>query len=206
MRRGEGFGLEIWNAAMNRLSGRIIGLDGVVAQQKNYRKSGFQFAHRNIRFVGQAACDMPTDLRLMRLDSSHFPLVCDYDQSFFPDNRTAFLKSWTDQSVQNRIGFILMKDDSIQGYGVIRHCQEGAKIGPLFAETQTDADILFQALVSSVKRQPVVLDAPEPNKPALRLAERYSLTPSFETARMYKGEAPSLPLERTFGITTFELG
>ena len=32
------------------------------------------------------------------------------------------------------------------------------------------------------------------------------LTPVFETARMYRGPAPALPLERIFGITTFELG
>jgi len=28
----------------------------------------------------------------------------------------------------------------------------------------------------------------------------------FETARMYKGPAPQLPVERIFGVTTFELG
>jgi len=28
----------------------------------------------------------------------------------------------------------------------------------------------------------------------------------FETARMYRGKAPELNLEMTFGITSFELG
>jgi hypothetical protein len=28
----------------------------------------------------------------------------------------------------------------------------------------------------------------------------------FETARMYKGSAPVLPLDNIFGVTTFELG
>jgi len=28
----------------------------------------------------------------------------------------------------------------------------------------------------------------------------------FETARMYTGAAPQLPLRRLFGVTTFELG
>jgi hypothetical protein len=41
---------------------------------------------------------------------------------------------------------------------------------------------------------------------AVRLAERCQLQPAFETARMYRGPAPQLPLDRTFGITTFELG
>lgn len=206
MLRGQGFGHEIWDVAINRLQHRVVGLDGVIEQQDNYRKSGFQFAHRSVRFVGQVACDMPTDARLVQLSHSHFPLIQDYDRHFFPDNRTAFLKPWTDPAVRSRIGFALINGGSVQGYGVIRHCQQGVKIGPLFAETQADADVLFQALVSTAKRQPVVLDAPEPNQHALALAELYGLSPSFETARMYKGEAPDLPLGRTFGITTFELG
>src|SRR5882724_1254258 len=40
--RGSGHGLQIWNAAIARAGQRVIGLDGVVAQQQNYRKSGFE--------------------------------------------------------------------------------------------------------------------------------------------------------------------
>jgi hypothetical protein len=35
---------------------------------------------------------------------------------------------------------------------------------------------------------------------------RHGLAPVFETARMYRGPAPALPLDRTFAITTLELG
>jgi hypothetical protein len=28
----------------------------------------------------------------------------------------------------------------------------------------------------------------------------------FETARMYTGEPPGVPVERVYGVTTFELG
>lgn len=45
--RGKGYGLEIWRAGMARLAGRNIGLDGVVALQGNYRKSGFRLAWNN---------------------------------------------------------------------------------------------------------------------------------------------------------------
>jgi hypothetical protein len=40
----------------------------------------------------------------------------------------------------------------------------------------------------------------------MELATRYGLVPVFETARMYRGNAPDLPLRRMYGITTFELG
>jgi hypothetical protein len=38
------------------------------------------------------------------------------------------------------------------------------------------------------------------------LAERYDMTVSFETARMYTGEMPDIPLNRLFGVTSFEIG
>jgi hypothetical protein len=38
------------------------------------------------------------------------------------------------------------------------------------------------------------------------LAEAYRMQPSFETVRMYTGEAPDVDLGRIFGVTTFELG
>ena len=37
---------------MTHLSGRTVGLDGVVAQQDNYRRSGFALAWRNARYEG----------------------------------------------------------------------------------------------------------------------------------------------------------
>src|SRR5258708_37914782 len=50
--RGRGYGLRIWNAAIARAGRRVIGLDGVVAPQQNYRKSGFELAYANVRYGG----------------------------------------------------------------------------------------------------------------------------------------------------------
>jgi hypothetical protein len=50
------------------------------------------------------------------------------------------------------------------------------------------------------------VDVPEPNTAAIALAERQGMSVVFETARMYTGPAPKLPLARLFGVTTFELG
>jgi hypothetical protein len=44
--RGRGYGLRTWRAAIARAGSRTVGLDGVVDQQDNYRKSGFVLAHR----------------------------------------------------------------------------------------------------------------------------------------------------------------
>jgi hypothetical protein len=37
---------------MERLAGRTIGPDGVVAQQDSYRLSGFELAWNNVRYEG----------------------------------------------------------------------------------------------------------------------------------------------------------
>src|SRR6201987_2548268 len=53
--RGCGYGLRIWNAAIAHAGPRVIGLDGVVAQQQNYKKSGFELAYANVRYGGTVA-------------------------------------------------------------------------------------------------------------------------------------------------------
>ena len=50
--RGRGFGLRLWQAGLAHAGSRAVGLDGVVAQQDNYRKSGFKLAYRSIRYGG----------------------------------------------------------------------------------------------------------------------------------------------------------
>jgi predicted N-acetyltransferase YhbS len=62
--RGRGYGYHLWRAGLQCLEGCKVGLDGVVAQQENYRRSGFMLAHRNIRFGGRPQCGKPQDPRL----------------------------------------------------------------------------------------------------------------------------------------------
>ena len=100
-----------------------------------------------------------------------------------------------------------MQNGKLSGYGVIRGCRVGYKIGPLFADTPEMAESLFLALKSKVtSTEPVFLDIPEVNRSAVALAERYNMKVAFETARMYSGEKPDMPTNRLFGVTSFEIG
>jgi hypothetical protein len=202
--RGRGYGLRLWQAGMARLEGRTVGLDGVVAQQANYARSGFVLAHRNIRFGGDVRVEAPSDARLAAVDDDLVPAVLAFDRRFFPAARESFLRCWL--RPDRRSALALVENGRVQGYGVIRDGRTGRKIGPLFAAGEGDADVLFRGLASTAGGGLVFLDVPEPNQPALALAARYGLTPAFETARMYRGAAPALPLNRIYGITSFELG
>ena len=106
----------------------------------------------------------------------------------------------------SRRGFVFMDEGTLRGYGVIRQCREGFKVGPLFADKPDIAETLFRALASEVRGQMVFLDVPAANEAGLDLAEKYELSPEFETVRMYRGTRPDIDLARTFGITTLELG
>ncbi len=66
--------------------------------------------------------------------------------------------------------------------------------------------MLFNSLTSTVCGETVFLDAPEPNIAAVALAEKYRMNPIFSTLRMYTRKAPDLPLNKIFGVTSFELG
>jgi hypothetical protein len=204
--RGQGHGIALWRAGMARLEGRVVGLDGVIDQQANYRKSGYVLAHRNIRYGGMVEVGAPSDPRLIAPGDPG--TIIEFDRAFFPAPRARFLAAWL--TAPDHVARALAENGAITGYGVLRPCREGAKIGPLFADSEADADLLFRALAAAAPPGPVFLDPPEPNAAARRLAERHGLAPSFETARMYRvphrSRAPELPLRRIFGITSFELG
>lgn len=203
--RGRGFGLRIWQAGMERLHGRNVGLDGVPAQQDNYRKSGFGLAYRNIRHQGRGGAAAPTDRHIVPLSNLPAASLLTYDAPFVPAPREAFLLCWIRQPGSTALGFI--DQGVVKGYGVLRPCRYGFKIGPLFADDAEIAESLFSALVAQVPAgQTVALDTPEVNPLALALARRHGMTAVFETARMYTGPAPALPLDRLYGVTSFELG
>ncbi len=203
-RRGQGFGHRLWQAGMAYLEDRIVGLDGVVAQQANYTRSGFVLAHRNVRFGGVPRVEAPRDERLKAVGPDLVEAVLAYDRPYFPAPREAFLRCWLRPDTRAAVAFV--EDGTIKGYGVVRACRSGYKVGPLLADGRREADALFRALAARVDAQPVFLDLPEPNPSAVRLAGDYGLSPVFETARMYRGARPDLPLARTYGIATFELG
>src|SRR3954447_19929800 len=94
--RGRGYGYRLWQAGMARLEGRTVGLDGVVAQQENYRRSGFSLAHRNIRYGGQPRTNAPLDARIKPVEGDLLNAVLAYDQAFFPAPRDGFLRCWLD--------------------------------------------------------------------------------------------------------------
>ncbi|MGC9541531.1 GNAT family N-acetyltransferase [Streptomyces sp. UG1] len=201
--RGRGYGLTTWKTALAHAQSRTVGLDGVVAQQDNYRRSGFEFAHRTFRYTGTApAAPAPADVRALRPEDVEDVIA--YDGACTPADRPRFLAHWLTgpghRAVVRRTGH------RVTGYGVIRPGHDCPRIGPLFADTPEDARAVFTALTAEAAGREVAVDVPENNPAGVALAEAAGFTPSFETARMYTGPVRPYAQERVFGVATLELG
>ena len=199
--RGQGLGMAVWQAGMARLEGRVVGLDGVVAQQDNYRKSGFHFAWNNARYMAQAVQAGPPGVMLPRADSVHFDALAAYDAACFGTPRPAFLRAWID--TPSHVALVL---PGLRGFGVVRPARHGSKIGPLFADDAAGARRLFAALVAAAPPGPITLDVPEDHAQAVAIAREAGMTKVFETARMYTAAPPPMARDRLFGVTSLELG
>ncbi len=203
--RGNGYGFEIGQRALKHLGGRLIGIDGVVAQQENYKKAGFTLVYRNIRYEGISGGEPWKHPHITPLSSIPIEDINACDSRFFPGERKRFLKSWISRLGSTALG--IRRDGNLAGYGVLRPCRSGYKIGPLFAPDAESAAVLFEALSGHTEKGALIyLDVPEINPEAIALAKEHHMKVVFETARMYNRKPPHLPVNEIFGITTFELG
>ena len=203
--RGRGFGFRLWKAAMERLEGMCVGLDGVVAQQDNYAKSGFVLAHRGLRFAGKAS-QLQGDSGEANTSHPVWPALVELDGACSPASRTAYLRAWVDYP--GGLQATLQSQGEVRGWGLARPCRHGYKIAPLLAADEATARQILAGLTQQLEADtPVFLDVPEPNRGALHLCEELGLEVQFEVARMYTRDCPHPPdLNRLFGVMSYELG
>jgi len=202
--RGGRIGIQLGKHALNYLGARIVGIDGVEKKEKNYIHYGFTLAGHTIRYEGRGIAGQVT-ANLRPIAEVPFDQLTAYDRHHFPAPRPQFLSRWIKQP--ESAGFAVMSGSSLAGYGIIRACRTGFKVGPLFADNPAGAEALFLGLVVAVKPgDPVYLDVPEVNATGVNMALRYHMKPVFMTARMYNRTTVKLPLQAIFGVTSFELG
>lgn len=206
--RSNGLGRELWNKRkkilLSRLkAGATIGMDGVVDMQEFYTVGGFKLAYRDIRFEGTGK-EFTISENISAIKENDFELVNNYDTHCFGFDRHVFLANWIEQN--NAKSFKFIERNELKGFAVIRKAINGYKIGPLFANNRDVAEKLFEACSDSAQGKSIFLDVPSMNLDAMNLAKKYELVQCFECGRMYHGVPLNAPIEKTFGVTTFELG
>lgn len=203
--RGYGLGRKIGLAAMAHLDDgrRVLGCDGVAAMQARYAREGFRPAFLSRR--RQAAGGGRAPEGLIRLGRKDLPAVAALDDACFPAPRPAFLERWI--TLPGHLALGAPDAGGLAGYGVLRPCRNGYKIGPLFARAPEAAEALLTGLLAAAEPgQPVFWDVPDINPDAVALAAKRGYPEVFACARMYKNGAPPWRDRQVFGITSFELG
>lgn len=185
------------------LGSRNIGLDGVPERLENYKAFGFSIAHKNTRYQGIASGR--SNPGIIPLKEIPFSQLLAYDMKIIGFNRQSFLPHWINQPGSHALA-CRDEDGTLKGYGVIRPCRSGYKIGPLFACDNQVADELFNNLCCLVSGEPFYLDVPDPNTFSAAMAHRAGMKPVFSTARMYSKFHQRTDEQSVYGITSFELG
>ena len=194
--RGQGYGRAVWDAGMAYLGDRTIGLDGVPAQQGNYRRMGFVTQYETIRMSGSLDLAPARHSYVTPLLTAH--TVRDIDRACFPADRQTFLEAWIAPTHRS---WFSTRDDEVCGYIVVRACRTGQKVGPLFAHDLETAMDLLGTIEGDVQ-----IDVPLHQVALLAELQARGFEGQFKTARMYRGAAPTVCLDHVFGVSTLELG
>ena len=218
--RGNGYGKRLWDEVLGRFEGSTIGGDAVPAQIPNYESDGFHVAYANARYSGASIGRTvrghpvvgstgagPTDIAevdLVEASDFDFEQLAAFDAAHCFGPRPEFLKLWIEGPGREAL---VATDGSgqIVGFAASRPSGAGHRIGPVFAGEASVAKALIVELAGRAGGR-VSVDVPMPNRAAVDLVRSLGMTQGFETARIYKGPDPLLPLDRIFGITSFELG
>jgi len=198
--RGQGIGYGLWQHALAHAGDRVVGLDGVPDQQDNYRKSGFALVGQTYRFLG--CLDEQSHPALRAVTPEDVPALVAMDGAANGYSKPAFLSAWLEDT-DTRQSLVL--GDTPRGFATIRACQTRHKIGPVVAETPDDAICLMRGLIDLAGAEEVMIDVPDACAPLMAFCRDAGLEVSFNTARMYRGAAPTSGAGlRT--VATMELG
>jgi hypothetical protein len=117
-RRGQGLGLELFEAGLGRGDVATFGLDGVLEQEANYAHDGFVTAHRSIRFGGRFDPPLSPDDGVRVLGAGDVDALAAFErvQHLFPAPRHAFLTHWI--TAAGTIACAIGGGDRTNGYGV----------------------------------------------------------------------------------------
>ena len=206
--RAKGIGTKLWlkrrDALLARLKeGAAIGMDGVVEMQPFYAKGGFEIAFRDERYERAGELFVVSEY-ISPISSEDLDDVLAYDKECFGYERPQFMVPWL--KMEGSKTFKYVQDEQLKGFAVVRKLQEGYKVCPLFADDATIAEELYKACLNASVDSSLIMDIPVTNTEAVDLMKKYDANYIFECARMYYGSPPNVPINKIFGMTTFELG
>ncbi|KAI8371326.1 acyl-CoA N-acyltransferase [Radiomyces spectabilis] len=229
--RGKGYGLSVFKRALERVADApSVGLDGLIPQVENYKKSGFKtISWENQRRVGpveEAVTKLTADPSIRTVDASEVALdeIVALEHRYGGFKRPLFVSRWLkfhkDRSDDGRFAIAAVKGDQVIGYACVRPATESYRVGPLYAENREIAETLLKRLAELVleglsspsNRVPdsvsrtLHLDICMKNKDAVALFDGLEWGSIFSSMRMWRGQEPKTDAAGVFVVTSLEIG
>lgn len=201
--RGSGIGKGLFERALMHLrsrSVRTIELDGVFPAVNLYRRLGFLDKQLSLRFhrkPAEAISPASSPLSVTLGDLLHF------DREQIGIDRSAVLSRLYEDF---RDSILVMGDDQIRGYAIVRPREGGAMaIGPLVAVTTQNAVDLLRIVVNRYHDKPLSIGVPEIKVEFARTLIAEGFVYRLPSVRMYFGARLEIE-EHMFGIISPEKG
>jgi GNAT superfamily N-acetyltransferase len=213
--RGQGVGETLWNVALSRMNQEHpdahIALYSVSEQVERYKKAGF-VPVLNIQrwYINSNQLIYPSmSDKCTLITNKLIPSVSEYYQNHYVTNRELLFKNLLLKPETN--GLVFMDDNVIKGFGFIRPCVRGFRIGALVADTSEIAQTLIAGLLVFAQSAPVFIDVPGSNPHGINCMNAFHAVraPQEDTIMMIKGTGYSSYLkqrEQHYGLFSLEIG
>jgi GNAT superfamily N-acetyltransferase len=186
--RSRGIGTRLVQHAVeyfDRAGVRTMRLDATPLGRPVYEKLGFLAEYELARWTGTAGGgQLAADVCPARPE--HLEAICTLDREGTGTDRRRLLARLYDESpaaVQ-----IVMSEGQIAGYSMLRRGSRAVQIGPVVASDAAAGRALCDAALQRCAGQPVVLDTPAENLPAMEWAQSHGLKIERPLTRMRRGE------------------
>lgn len=213
--RGQGMGEAVWNMAMTRMIKEYpdahIALYAVAEQVERYKKADFVPAltiHRWYIDSNQSTSPSMRD-QCTTITNKLIPSVGQYYQNHYVTNRDLLFNELLLKPETH--GLIFMDDNVIKGFGFIRRCVRGFRIGALVTDTPEIAKTLIAGLLVFAQGAPVFIDVPSSNPHEINCMNAFHAVraPQEDTIMMIKGTGYSRYLKQWkqhYGLFSLEIG
>jgi GNAT superfamily N-acetyltransferase len=202
--QGRGYGARLMDALLAAARPRIITLNSTAEGMALYQRRGFVpigMLHQHHGFPSQRR-DMPPLADVRTMAPSDFEAIVGLDRE---------ANGWTRREMLNRLievgdGYVLLRDGIPRGYAISRLFGRGHVIGPVVAESPTDARALIEAALAPLGSVFVRIDTSTTSQLGEWL-EGIGLQQVSDATTMVLGtQMPSTGPARTFALANQSFG
>ncbi|MBX9704429.1 MAG: GNAT family N-acetyltransferase, partial [Silvanigrellaceae bacterium] len=207
--RNQGYGTQIWQSAMALIQDNpTIILHAVPLQIPRYQKQGFesQYINQGWTLRNTLSREKEPFTEAQSITPEWLPAVIHYDKTIFGASRKKLLTEVLKLSCVHSV--LLDNEGQVTGFGLIRPCRDGYRVGPLFADTPEQAKQIFSYLIKMVDEDKIIVDIPQKNPFSNLFVEYFGLKAisEGETNAMLKGENIEQNFDKNYGVFSLEIG